>query len=448
MDLNTMRFYEAQVAVVGSMLIDPRCAGVVFSQIREDDFRYNSLRAIYKAIKQLFAEGAPIDPVTVLNRAGREHEDMMRAAMAATPTANNVEAYCKILKDESDLARLKAMAEKVSSLDTAEEARKAVLDALPTAGGRNRWERLEVRDALNRLLDRLTDGTRPSFIKWGIPALDRNLQIKSDRGSFLILGAESSVGKTAFALQMAFSLAWQGKKVCFYSLETDDETAYDRVFVQKTKIKLRDLRDKRISAEEFARLSDLGESLYANKEMLYEIVDVKGGATVDEIRTDALIHRYDAVFIDYVQLLRERGENRAAMVASISMKLHIMAQELGILVVGLSQLTPPQDGGKRTRYRRNTMESLRESRQLIHDADVIMIMNRPDAERENYRELKIDKNKDGPLGYIQLDFQPEYMRFVPHGAEEKASRQEKRAAMPGQSTFHEVDDKEETPWGK
>jgi len=117
-----------------------------------------------------------------------------------------------------------------------------------------------------------------------------------------------------------------------------------------------------------------------------------------------------------------------------------------VLVIGLSQLTPPQEGGKRTRYRRNTMESLRESRQLIHDADVIMILNRPNAEDENYRELKIDKNKDGPLGFVQLDFRPEYMRFVPHGSDEKAARKEKRAAMPGQGTFYEIDDEEETPW--
>lgn len=461
MDINTLNTYNAQVAIIGSMLIDPRCVGPVLEKVTENDFTYDSMRAIFRGIKHLFSAGESIDPIVVQKYLDprEDLDEFIAEIMRVTPTAAHVEEYCDILRDETDLARLKSVAEKINEAMSVEEARKALLGSLELAAGRSGWSRESVKDALNDLLDRLGDPTPPKFIKWGIPALDNNLQIKADRGSFIILGAESSVGKTAFALQLAFSLALSGKRVGFYSLETDKQTAYDRVFVQRAKIKLRDLRAKNVSDSEIKRLVDLGEYLSKRQTLTMDIIEC-GGASPGQIRTDILIHRYDVVFIDYVQLMQAAGNERSTIVSNISMQLHTIAQQLGCIVIGLSQLTPPDP--KSSKYRLNRKEDLRESRQLIHDADVIMVMSRTKEDDPNFRELVIDKNKDGPLGNVALDFKPDYMEFVPHQptpsetyhnvqkacakADKEKRAEEKAQTGGGQVKFEDLPNDGECPW--
>ena len=288
MDVNALKLYDAQVAVVGSMLIDPRCIGPVLEKVRESDFSYENLRTLFKGMQHLFSRGEPVDPIVLQQLVGAEYADVMADVMRRTPTAANVAAYCNILRDESDLARLKDLAEKINSASTVGEARKALTGSLEYAAGRTGWDREGVHDALNDLLDRLGDPTPPKFITWGIPALDSNLQVKAERGSFIILGAESSVGKTAFALQLAFSLALSGRRVGFYSLETDKQTAYDRVFVQRAKIKLRDLRAKRVSDADIKKLMDIGEYLSSRKNIKLDIIEC-GGASAAPVKCRSTI---------------------------------------------------------------------------------------------------------------------------------------------------------------
>lgn len=411
-ELRGVATIQAETAIIGSMLIDPRCIGEVLTLVSEDDFVYDSFRALFTAMKRLYNEGKTIDPIIVNERAGRRHEETMAEAMRITPTAANVLEYCALLREKTELRRLKAMADEINAARTLADAQEAFNRGLLSAAGRSRWKRSNVRDALNKLLDRLSDPAPPRFVRWGMPVLDSRLRIKADRGKFVLIGAESSVGKTAFALQLSFSLAATGRRVGFYSLETDEESAYDRTFVQQAQIKLRDLQDKKISEQELSRLTGIGEMLYKRPELEMEIIE-SAGATSSELRTDILTHRFDTVLIDYVQLMRAKGDERSAVVANLSMELHTMAQELGVLVIGLSQITPPT-GQKYDAWRLVRKEELRESRQLISDADVIMLMSRTRQDDPNFRELLIDKNKDGPLGIIQMDFHPEAMTFVPH----------------------------------
>ena len=445
--LTTTQYYDAQVAIVGSMLIDSRCIGPVLNLVSEDDFSIQSLRDIFHCIHSLFDNSSPVDAVIVNKRLGGEYTETIADCMKATPTAANAEEYCRLLKDESDLDRLKAMAEHILSARSADEAREIYTNSLMLAAKGNRWRRMEIRDALNALLDRLADPAPPKFIRWGLPVLDNNLQVKSNHGKFIVIGAESSVGKTAFALQLAFAMAATGRRVGFYSLETDEETAFDRVFVQRAKIKLRELQRKNVADQEYKRLTEFGDSLYKKPEIHMEIIEC-AGATSAEIRTDILINRFDAVFVDYVQLMHEKGEQRSTIVTNISMELHTIAQELGVILVGLSQLTPPQ-GVKYDPYRLNRKEDLRESKQLINDGDVIMIMSRTNQEDPNFRELVIDKNKDGPTGTVEMDFHPEYMSFEPHVHSKseqyrnvlKASAAAKKEQK-GQVTFENMGDDE------
>ena len=202
------------------------------------------------------------------------------------------------------------------------------------------------------------------------------------------------------------------------------------------------------------KLMDIGDYLNSRKNIKLDIIEC-GGASAAQIRTDILIHRYDVVLVDYVQLLTASGGNRAEIVANISMQLRTIAQQLGCIVIGLSQLTPKNDEKK---FALRDKEDLRESRQLIHDADVILVMSRTNADDPNFRELVIDKNKDGPLGRIALDFHPEFMEFVPHKPTQsesydavrracaKADREKRAEAKKAQVTFREVTDDEDSPW--
>lgn len=416
---------NAEVAIVGSMLIDARCIGPVLSLVTEDDFSYPGLREIFRTVRRLFDAGKLVDPITVCENlpggAQGDRAEILAEAMRVTPTAANAEEYCRYLREQNKLLRMKAMAERVLAANTADEARDQLSEYLKDATGMTGMRRTSIRDALNGLLDRLADDTPPQFIRWGMPVMDEHLQVKANKGKFIVIGARSSVGKTAFALQLAFSMMATGKRVGFYSLETDDETAYDRVFVQRARIRLRDLQNKRASDPEVKRLMDLGETLYKRPALDMDIIEC-AGMTATELRTDILVNRYDVVFVDYIQFMRGRGDSRAALVTNLSIELHTIARELGVHLIGLSQLTTPQDA-KDKKYRLNRKEDLRESQQLINDADVIMIMSQTREDDPNFRELVIDKNKEGPLGVIELDFAPEYMSFSAHQSSRSESYQ-------------------------
>ena len=457
--MNTENLPRAEGAVLGSLILEPEISGELFHRLAPEDFSDPTLRTMFTAARELWLEKKPVDPVTLLSRTGTEYGDALKAVMDGTPTAANWEEYAGIVSDSAQLRRIQSAAVRIIEARAAGEARDALAAAQALLVDRNRKNSFSWLEMSDSFLTRAA-GEPERFLDWGIPELSEHLKIRPH--SFVVLAAESSVGKTALALQISFAMARGGKRVGFFSLETFQEEATDRMMAQLTGIPLPAIRGHRLGPDAIKRAFDIAQ---ATCETPFDLIQA-AGYTVDEIRAETLARGYEVVFIDYVQLLSAKGESPSEQVRSISMDLHRMTQELGVTVVGLSQVTPPPKNQKGQRAELGK-DNLRESHQLIHDAEAILVMDLSDLDDYNSnRVLKIDKNKDGPRGRMILAFDAPRMRFsyVPPVEdsdiqnararnekmdENRKRRQEKerrKRGVEGQGSFEDVPDDGDLPF--
>lgn len=462
MDLNP--YYDAQDAVIGSLMIDPaHTAGEVFYNLTPDDFSIPVLQTLFTAARQIWREQKPLDPVTLLSVTGAEYSEQLAGIIRLTPTARNCGEYVRLVKDGAQLRRLKELGEDLLDAKDLDSAKKLLQSAEDIIAAKPRRKRESYGEMISDFLDRMRDPAPPDYLDFGIPQLNSRLHISP--GRFVILGADSSTGKTAFAFQLAVNLALRGKRVGFASYETSRADSIDRIMANRADVNLQDIKAKKLSALDYRRVIDEG-SEHGN--ICLEVYE-SAGYTVEDLRAEVLARRLDVLFIDYVQLVATHNKERWQAVTEISMALHTMAQQLGVVVFALSQVTPPEPSGKGGTRRMLSRADLRESRQLLTDADVIMMMDLHDLkDPASLRVLKVDKNKDGPLGMIYMEFDPLHMRFTPtlpppKDSEEAASRErakkmdanraakkekeERKKGVKGQSSFEELpDDGEPLPF--
>lgn len=445
---------DAELSVLGCLLIEPESlAGQIFHRLEPENFSDATLRTVFRAAKELWLEKSPVDPAVLTYRLGAGYGDVLREAMAFTPSCQHWEEYCDVVADAAQLRAIQNCALEILESASAEDARAALQKAqglLVPAGQKNRYT---WADMLNAFMDRL-EAEPPQYLDWGIAELNEKIRVR--RGKFVILAAESSVGKTALALQFAFAMAKQGLKVGFFSLETPQYDAADRMIAQQADIRLTDIKRGAVPQAAIRRATELAQATYSAPFELIEASDY----TVEQIRAETLAYGYEVIFLDYVQMLAAEADNTAEQVRAVSLALHKMSQSLGVTVIALSQVTPPPKNQKGRRPEL-TKENLRESRQLIHDADAILIMDLTDIDdyRSN-RILKVDKNKDGPRSRIILSFDAPKLRFaylppLKDAADERiekmdANREERRRKaeqaadgkreIEGQGTFEDLPD--------
>ena len=396
---------EAQRAVIGSLMLDPDyCAGEIFQRAKPAHFGDAALRHVFEAALELWTANRPIDPVTVAAAAGGgEYVPLIRTCMESTPTAANVVSWLEICQS---CARVSAMqAEALAILNAETEAQAA--DAYERMGAalqdRDEGEDLSLAELVGEYLDRMHENRPTDYLPWGIDALDRVLWVSP--GQFVVLAADSSVGKTALALQCAYHMASRGKRVGFFSLETPRDSLTDRLMAEKqvAAIPLPHTKKRTLSDEDLRRAGEAGM-----KSDGIPLRILRNYNTLERIRAKTVQRRFDVIFVDYVQLIEMPGQERWTIVTNISMGLHRLAQQLGVTVIGLSQITPAVKGQKAP-----TKDDLRESRQLKQDADAILLLY-PDGDEDaapNARVLEIAKNKDGRLARLRLQFEPELMSF-------------------------------------
>lgn len=398
-------YREAQTAVLGSLLIDPEpVAGIVMDALRPTDFS-GEYRAVFEAARALWLERQPIDAVTVTHRAGAAYAKHVRGWMEQTPTAANVRSYVEIVREEAALVRLQSAALAVARSGSMAEAREALREMEPAMVERPELRAVSVTEMVAEFVARADDKKPPDFLRWGIRALDEKLT--AEKGDFILLGADSSVGKTALALQFAWAMAAAGKRVGFFSLETSLKKLADRLIAQRARVELEAIKRRTLTEEDYHDIVSFGGAL---KGIPLECVEA-GGCGVSDVRAVTVSRRYEVIFIDYVQLLRTTSRKaRWEEVSDLSMALHSMAQELGVAVIALSQLTTEKTDKAR---RAPTKDDLRESRQLKQDADLILLMSLSNPEDPgSMRWLKADKNKDGPPVNVCLRFDPRHMDFT------------------------------------
>lgn len=400
---------SAEASVIGSMLIEPGCVPELMQELTAEDFTDGTLRLYFETIRRNFLQRIPLDIVTVVSSLGVGEEAQNRHAakmvdlMTMTPTAANCLYYARIIRDRRQLRQIQAACAAAAQGKTLEDARELLTKAAGLLVQKQADRDKGYGDLIAELVSR-QDKTEPDYLDWGIPALNEKLH--AGPGRFVILGADSSVGKTALALQFALQIS-KRKRVGFFSYETTLGDATDRLIANDADVSLGRLKGKHLTDEEMDAIMEAGER--SDKRQLRILETAR--YTVEDIRAKTIARGFQVIFVDYVQMIPTRKRDRYEAVTEISIGLHALAQELGVTVIGLSQVTVPETD-KKGRRRYISKEDLRESRQLKQDADVILLLDLMDpTDRNGYRVLQIEKNRDGPLAHLFLSFDPSRMRF-------------------------------------
>lgn len=403
------RLQDAQVSIIGSMLIDDRCIGDVLANISVEDFPNGVYRSIFETVRLLFTGGRPVDPVIVLDamQGGKQLQSCIMQCMEVTPTAANVLEYCRILRELSRVSRLQEIGLALTSIASLEEGEKLVAQANGLLVDRSG---LKIMDAQALMLDfyrRMHDERKPEYIRTGFGPIDEKTYL--ELGDMVGIGAAPSTGKTAFALQWAARLS-QKYRVGFYSLETNAAKAADRLVAQLSGTPLGDIKQRRFTDEQWARIGD-ASSIFAQGK--FEHIQASSMSATDIVST-ALSKRHQVVIVDYIQLVGSSDREKHSsleVVTNTSMVLHQAAQTHGILVVALSQLSRPEK--KDGKPLKPDMHSFRESGQIEQDLDVAMLLYLSDPDDyTGSRICKIGKNKEGRKGEVELDFDGAIQRFT------------------------------------
>ena len=317
-----------EASVIGSVLIDPEpVVPLVVTQVTAADFSDAVLRHIFEAIWNLYIELAPIDAVTVAARAGAAYEPRIREIMQQTPTAANVETYVRLLREDSRLRQIRGAALQIADSLSLQDAMAAIGDLNALTLGFPGRRAATYTQMIHSYLDRQEDKNPPAYLDWGFEQINEVAPLRL--GRFVVIGADSSVGKTAFAMQAAYHMALGGRRVAFYSYETSIEDSADRILANAADVNLPRSKHKALTAGDYARIIAEGER---SGKIALEVVETAGYST-SELRAEIVAHRVEVAFVDYVQLIPGDAENRWETVTRTSMELHTMAQQLGCTLV-------------------------------------------------------------------------------------------------------------------
>ena len=421
---------EAEKSVIGSMIIDPEAIAVAAQKLTAEDFYQKAYGLLFSAIVDLDASGKPIDTVTLQNRL-REMDapeelasvETLSGLIDAVPVSTNIGAYAGIVAEKAQLRRMirtmeeltnSCYADKQQAEELMAETEKQVFRILQRSQDRSFTPIADiVMSALNRISSASLAGSTVTGLASGFPDLD--FKTSGFQNSDLILiAARPSMGKTAFVLNIADHMAFHdGKTVAIFSLEMSKEQLVNRLLSQESNVDAMKLRNGNLSDSEW-------DSLVAGKSNL--IIDDTPGISPAELRSKCrrykLEYNLDIILIDYLQLMSgsgsRRSDSRQQEISEISRSLKEIARELQVPVIALSQLSRAVE--QRPDHR-PILSDLRESGAIEQDADVVMFLYREDyynkdTERKGIADVIIAKQRNGPLGDIELAWLPEYTKFA------------------------------------
>jgi len=423
---------EAEQAVLGSMLIDARCVPEVIDKLRPDDFYLRHNREIYESIYSMFNFSQTIDPVTVLEdmrQKGTYDENQSRnyvlQLMDATPTAANVKEYIDILRDKTLLRRVAEAAGELAVMAQSGGTGQDVLEAAEQRiyairQGRASRGLTPISAVLIDVYDQLTElaasGQEVPGLSTGLPDLDRAIS-GLNKSDLILLAARPGMGKTSMALNILLETGKKsGKNVAFFSLEMSREQLALRLISSECFVDNKKLVTGKLTESDWEKVAVAADSLSRSK----ILIDDDSTVTVADI--SAKCRRVDnlgLVIIDYLQLMQSAGgrqysgENRQQVVSEISRSLKIMAKELNVPVLCLSQLSRANESRS---DKRPMLSDLRESGAIEQDADIVMFLYREgyyekESANPNLAECIIAKNRHGETRTVELQWLPEYTTF-------------------------------------
>ncbi len=428
----------AEQAVLGSMLIDERCVPSVIERLAPEDFYMRANRELYQVLYAMFSRFDTIDPVTVVDRmkqAGLYDENAtvpyLRQLMEITPTAANVMDYVDIVADKAVLRRVGEAAGELSEMVRAEAGTATGQDILEAAEqriyairqGRSAQGMSHISAVMNEVWDtikeRQASGDEFPGISTGLVDLDRRIS-GLNNSDLIILAARPGVGKSSFAMNIAVEAAkHSGKSVAVFSLEMSRAQLGLRLVSTECLIDNKKLSTGRIVGEdEWGRVAMAVASLSQAK--MY--IDDDASLSVADINAKCRrISDLGLVIVDYLQLMTSAGgtpkasDNRQQVVSDMSRSLKLMAKELNVPVICLSQLSRANES-RASGQRRPMLSDLRDSGAIEQDADIVMFLYREsyyedDTENPNVAECIVSKNRHGETGTVMLEWRPEFTTF-------------------------------------
>ena len=426
---------EAEKSVLGAILIDENVISDLVTIVKPRDFYEPKHQAIFDAMLKLFEKSSPIDLLTLTDQL-KKTKDLAKIGGSAylaeltnyVPTASHAEAYAKMVAQTATRRRLIKASTSITDLayeegTTVDELLgKAEKEIFSVSDSNSVDDLVSLEDILTDSFDRIEALHKNQGALRGVSTGYRDLDNMTagfQRSDLLILAARPAMGKTTFVTNLAYNVATIAKQpVLFFSLEMSKEQLVDRMLADASGVDSWKIRTGNLNDEDFSKLSEaMGEMAEAPI-----MIDDTPGLSILEMRTKArrAAHNRELglIIVDYLQLMqasvRSKDGNRVQEVSEISRGLKLIARELNVPVVALSQLS-------RTVENRNPkipqLADLRESGSIEQDADIVMFIYReayyePETERQNITDLIIAKHRNGPVGKVELYFHPERLRFM------------------------------------
>lgn len=424
---------EAEQAVIGSMIMDRDAIVAAAEIIDGEDFYNRQYGILFETMVELNNEGSPVDLVTLQNRL-REKDvppevsslEFVRDLMSTVVTSANIRHYARIVAEKATLRRLIRLNEEIANLCYAEkESLEFILDdtekkIFQLVQKRTAEDFVPIRKIVENALDKIEIASRNKGCVTGIPTgfIDLDYRTAGMQPSDLILiAARPSMGKTAFEVNLAEYMAFKKNySVALFSLEMSKEQMVNRMFALEAGVDAQKLRNGQLNDQEWERLIE-GAGIISGSKL---IIDDTPGISIAELRSKCrkykLEHGLDIVMIDYLQLMSGSGraESKQLEVAEISRSLKSLARELNVPVIALSQLSRAVE--QRPDHR-PMLSDLRDSGAIEQDADVVMFLYRDDyynhdSDKKGILEVIIAKQRNGPIGTVELAWIPQYTKFA------------------------------------
>ena len=424
---------EAEQSVIGAMLMDQEAISVAMELLTGEDFYQRQYGTLFDAMTELYGEGKPVDLITLQNRLKEKDVppeisslEFIRDLITAVPTSANVRYYAQIVQEKALMRRLIKVNEDIANTcyagkekvdDIMENAEKQIFQVLQK---KSADDFVPIKDVVLKALDKIELASRNKGSVTGLATgfIDLDYKTSGFQPSDLILiAARPSMGKTAFVLNIAEYMAFRNDlTVAVFSLEMSKEQLVNRLFSLESRVDAQLLRNGNLSDTDWANLIE-GAGIIGRSHL---IIDDTPGISVAELRTKCrkykLEHNLDIVMIDYLQLMQgsRKTESRQQEISDISRSLKEIARELQVPVVALSQLSRAVE--QRPDHR-PMLSDLRESGAIEQDADVVMFLYRDDyynkdTDRKDVAEVIIAKQRNGPIGTVELAWLPRYTKFA------------------------------------
>ncbi|MBR1931007.1 MAG: replicative DNA helicase [Lachnospiraceae bacterium] len=424
---------EAEQSVIGSMIMDREAIVVAQELILGEDFYNRQYGIIFETMVELNDEGSPVDLVTLQNRL-REKDvppevsslEFVRDLLNAVPTSANIKYYANIVAEKSTLRKLIRLNEEIANTCYAgkenlefilEDTEKRVFQLVQK---RNTGDYVPIRQVVMNAMDKIETAAKNKGSVTGIPTGFTDLDYRTagmQPSDLVLIAARPSMGKTAFVLNIAEHVAFKKNlTVAIFSLEMSKEQLVNRMFSLESSVDAQKLRTGQLNDQEWERLIESAGVIGRSN----LIIDDTPGISISELRSKCrkfkLEHNLSMIIIDYLQLMSGSGrsDSRQQEISDISRSLKSVARELGVPVLALSQLSRAVE--QRPDHR-PMLSDLRESGAIEQDADVVMFIYRDDyynhdTDKKGVSEIIIAKQRNGPIGTVELAWLPEYTKFA------------------------------------